>query len=337
MSELEQKGKSPEAASTEAPASETKSPRKNSPDVMATPPTTVLPEIDPILPPEHWATLDNGNSDDDSALGDSYSDSTASITSSILNYRTLYGRTFHSDIGNAQYCVDTICSPWFSMESCFWLLSRILRDFADKFPNCEVIGTDISPIQSTWVPPNLKFEIEDCTQAWTFPPNSFDFIHIRYLVGSIPDWTAFFKEAYSALEPGGYLESYETSARLYSDDDTIPPTSAMAQWTPLFIDGGRKIGRSFDVVETNTQNTAMKEAGFVDIQEKWIKKEIGTVAGWAVESDMEGFVMFVSSVQGWTKEEVQVYAAHLRRELRSKKQHVWYWQKIVWGRKPEAS
>ena len=67
------------------------------------------------------------------------------------------------------------------------------------------------------------------------------------------------------------------------------------------------------------------------------QKEIGTVAGWAVESDMEGFVMFVSSVQGWTKEEVQVYAAHLRRELRSKKQHVWYWQKIVWGRKPEAS
>lgn len=29
-------------------------------------------------------------------------------------------------------------------------------DFADAYPNCEVTGTDISPIQPTWVPPNLK-------------------------------------------------------------------------------------------------------------------------------------------------------------------------------------
>lgn len=30
------------------------------------------------------------------------------------------------------------------------------RDFADEFPNASVIGTDISPIQSNWVPPNIK-------------------------------------------------------------------------------------------------------------------------------------------------------------------------------------
>jgi hypothetical protein len=30
------------------------------------------------------------------------------------------------------------------------------RDFADEYPNAEVIGTDISPIQPSWVPPNLK-------------------------------------------------------------------------------------------------------------------------------------------------------------------------------------
>lgn len=29
-------------------------------------------------------------------------------------------------------------------------------DFADEYPNCEVIGTDLSPIQPTWIPPNLK-------------------------------------------------------------------------------------------------------------------------------------------------------------------------------------
>jgi hypothetical protein len=28
-------------------------------------------------------------------------------------------------------------------------------DFADEFPDAEVTGTDISPIQSVWVPPNV--------------------------------------------------------------------------------------------------------------------------------------------------------------------------------------
>lgn len=29
-------------------------------------------------------------------------------------------------------------------------------DFADDNPNVEVIGTDISPVQPQWVPPNLR-------------------------------------------------------------------------------------------------------------------------------------------------------------------------------------
>lgn len=32
----------------------------------------------------------------------------------------------------------------------------LIRDFADAHPEAEVIGTDISPIQPTWVPPNVK-------------------------------------------------------------------------------------------------------------------------------------------------------------------------------------
>ena len=35
-------------------------------------------------------------------------------------------------------------------------LYHLPSDFADAYPNCEVIGTDLSPIQTTWIPPNLK-------------------------------------------------------------------------------------------------------------------------------------------------------------------------------------
>ncbi len=118
--------------------------------------------------------------------------------------------------------------------------------------------------------------MEDCTQAWSFSDNEFDYIHIRYMVGSIADWDALFKEAYRCLKPGGWLESYEGSPNLSCDTGTIPPTTAMGQWGPLFVDGGRIMGRSFTVVEDEKQRKAMQEAGLVDIQEKKIKVRIAS-------------------------------------------------------------
>ncbi|KAG7438914.1 Secondary metabolism regulator LAE1 [Fusarium oxysporum f. sp. raphani] len=69
-------------------------------------------------------------------------------------------------------------------------------DFADQYPNAEVIGTDLSPIQPDWVPPNVRFELEDATSNWTWSKDSFDFVHMRYLIGAIADWGALFKEAF---------------------------------------------------------------------------------------------------------------------------------------------
>lgn len=34
-------------------------------------------------------------------------------------------------------------------------------DFGDEYPEAEVIGTDLSPIQPAFVPPNVRFFIED--------------------------------------------------------------------------------------------------------------------------------------------------------------------------------
>jgi hypothetical protein len=57
-----------------------------------------------ILPAEHWAqqALDD---DTDSSYGEGdTASSTASLSTSILEYRTLHGRTFHSDKNtDAQY------------------------------------------------------------------------------------------------------------------------------------------------------------------------------------------------------------------------------------------
>lgn len=98
---------------------------------------------------------------------------------------------------------------------------------------------------------------------------------MRYLVGSIVDWTALFKEAYTALKPGAWLESFEGSPHMVSDDGTVPAKSAISQWGKFYEEGGTAMGRSFLVVDKGIQKKAMEEAGFVDIHEWEFKVSTG--------------------------------------------------------------
>ena len=57
-------------------------------------------------------------------------------------------------------------------------------------------GVDISPIQPGFIPPNVRFEVDDINKhPWTYPDDHFDYIHIRSMSGSVPDWTKFYQSA----------------------------------------------------------------------------------------------------------------------------------------------
>ncbi|KAG5661821.1 hypothetical protein KAF25_004060 [Fusarium avenaceum] len=331
-----------------------------------------------LLPPEHWIQLteqDDAPDDTDSTLSDNAS-STASLASSILQYRTLHGRSYQSERGNTDYWgpIDDLqqeamdinhhvltlllgnklyLAPLSSdiqvwRSGGHWNRNRYVHgdEFADMFPNASVVGTDLAPIQPTWIPPNLEFQIDDCTQEWSFASASLDYVHIRWLVGSIVDWTALFKQAYKSLKPGGYVESYEPGSRVESDDGTVREGSALSQWEKFFVEGGRKLGRPFTIFEEGIQKAAMREVGFVDIEERDFKNPVG---GWpkdpkqrdigqytqaAFEQDAKGTVLHMATSLGWTEREITVFVAHLKRDIRSPKIHSYYRQKVVWGRKP---
>ncbi|KAH8661000.1 S-adenosyl-L-methionine-dependent methyltransferase, partial [Ilyonectria robusta] len=40
--------------------------------------------------------------------------------------------------------------------------------FADDYPSAEVLGTDLSPIQPKWTPPNCFFEVDDYEEDWVY-------------------------------------------------------------------------------------------------------------------------------------------------------------------------
>lgn len=137
------------------------------------------------------------------------------------------------------------------------------------------------------MPPNVRFEIDDCLEEWTWGPASFDFVHIRYLFGAVPDWNVLFQKAYDVLTPGGYLQSCECDVEIVSDDNSIPPDSTMATvWNDMFRDAGKVLGNSFTVLEDNLQRKGCESAGFEDIKE--INFKVGRpcyIAHWIVNHD----------------------------------------------------
>ncbi|KAK7420781.1 hypothetical protein QQX98_002585 [Neonectria punicea] len=221
-------------------------------------------------------------------------------------------------------------------------------DFADEYPNAEVTGTDLSPIQPAWVPPNVKFELDDATLSWSWPENTFDFVHLRYLFGAIADWGALFKEAYICAKPGAWIQSCEIDPAIESDDGTVDGNTSIETWNALYREGGKASGRSFTVVKEDLQVKAMHEAGFVDVKHVdykvpvggWPKnpkiREVGQYLKLTMENDLEGYTLMLwHNVLDWPKDEYQIFLMGMRKVLKSRHIHGYMYARYVYGRKPE--
>lgn len=174
-------------------------------------------------------------------------------------------------------------------------------DIADRFPDAEVIGTDLSPVQPGMQPDNCRFEIDDCCSEWVYEENYFDFIHIRGLFGSVHDWQALYKQIYSHLQPGGYIEQVEWSIHNRSADATLAPNATLARWSQNALEIARMTGKTFEIAENMAG--LMTEAGFENVVERRFKWPIGPwssdpklkeIGRWNLlqwEEGMEGWVM----------------------------------------------
>ncbi|KAL2435003.1 Methyltransferase [Exophiala dermatitidis] len=310
----------------------------------------------------------------DSAYGDDAVTETTSISSWIRDYRVENGRTYHSfkdgkywgsndeeanehlDIGHNLY-MKTLGGRLFlapigpAPEQILDLgtgTGAWAIDVADMYPSALVIGTDLSPIQPTWVPPNVRFEIDDMEAEWTFSENQFDLIHIRGLHGSIEDWPALYAQCLRCLKPGGYLEQAEYSAQFSSDDNSCLPDGGIAAWNKVGPECHQKLGRELQVLESMRDH--MVDAGFEDVTEhrfKWpigpwprdpVLKELGHWARAHVETGLENWTLrLLTSVLGWTADEVRILCANVRSEIRNPKVHAIHRMNIVYGRKPGGS
>jgi SAM-dependent methyltransferase len=142
-------------------------------------------------------------------------------------------------------------------------------DMGDCYPSAVVIGTDLSPIQPTWIPPNVRFYVDDAEDEWAFDNHNFDLVHGRMLAGSINNWPRFFEQAFANLRPGGYVEMNELELSFCSDDASPEDIEPLNQIMARYNKASKMFGKSFDDVSSMKQN--MQDAGFVDIQKEVYK------------------------------------------------------------------
>ncbi|KAI8317003.1 Secondary metabolism regulator LAE1 [Colletotrichum sp. SAR11_240] len=204
-------------------------------------------------------------------------------------------------------------------------------EYADEHPDAEVLGVDLSPIQPRDVPPNLKFEVDDVEEDWLYS-QKFDYIHLRFLNGSIADWKKLFKKAYDFTKPGGYFELQENDFLFASDDGTLSPEKPLAKFSSLVREACVKFGRQF--IDVPLMEDMMKEVGFQDValqrfkwpSNPWPKdphyKKIGEWNYHNFVAAAEALAMGpLTRAHGYTKEEVDVFLIDVRKNMRDPKIH----------------
>ena len=142
-------------------------------------------------------------------------------------------------------------------------------DMADKFPNAEIVGNDIAATQPSFVPPNCIFEIEDAEDDWPYPAQSFDYVHVRELLYAIRDYPRLIAQAYNITRPGGWVELAMTVPDVYSDDDSLPPNSAIKEAGAVFLEIGEKMGAP--PTAARKWKSQLADAGFVNIHDTVLK------------------------------------------------------------------
>jgi len=219
----------------------------------------------------------------------------------------------------------------------------------DEFPNAQIHGTDLSPIQPTDVYDNVHFFIDDASEEdWAVEPASYDYIHTRVLLGSFGDFRDIIRKSFYYTKPGGYMESQEIFPTPFCDDGTMPDDWPFLEWSKYFDQAATMAGRP--VRMAHKLKRWYEEAGFVDVQEKiirmpinpWTKDKHSKTLGKLSEANLiDGLGAFTlgpfSRMFGWNSTEIEVYLVNVRRAVSDRHVHAYMKVYVVWGRKPKTS
>ncbi|EFQ32026.1 methyltransferase domain-containing protein [Colletotrichum graminicola M1.001] len=216
-------------------------------------------------------------------------------------------------------------------------------EMGDLFPSAEIHGLDLSPIQPIWVPPNVKFLVDDVEDTW-LNGSDFDFVHLRNMVPVLKSPVNLLRNAYEHMKPGGWVELQDVDGQVHCDDGSLPPDWPLVRFTNHLVEAFAKFGTNSHAAVFGRQY--LEEAGFVNIRHHTVKLPYGTwpkdkimrLVGMYYRTACEEFFPAVGAIHfemlGWSKIEMEVLFAQCRNAMRDPNVHAYGMMHFWSGQKP---
>ncbi|RHZ64030.1 hypothetical protein CDV55_102456 [Aspergillus turcosus] len=161
-------------------------------------------------------------------------------------------------------------------------------DVATQYPDCKVIGLDISPHKNPDdMPENLWLQVDDLNRRFTFPSNHFDLVHSSLLATGINKarWPSYLADIKRVLKPGGWVQLIEIYFNVQSDNGSITEEHALRRWSTQFM---RSYERTKDLRIGTRLNNLLKDEGFEEVDARMIPLPL---SAWSNDSRMRAIGM----------------------------------------------
>lgn len=125
-----------------------------------------------------------------------------------------------------------LVSPGFFSYYLLLTLEHRVIEMARKYPHASVIGIDLAPppVDTSQLPSNLRFEIDDVNHGLMHFHNQFDLVHMRSVSGGIQRFEETMKELEQCLKPGGLVIIVDGDGTIYSEDRLHPAKLPSGDW-----------------------------------------------------------------------------------------------------------
>ena len=220
-------------------------------------------------------------------------------------------------------------------------------EMGDLYASANILGVDLSPIQPEWVPPNVKFMVDDVESPWLRPKDHFDYIHARHTVVAIRNWPLLMQRAMEHLKPGGWFELQEIHHMPHCHDGSMPEGHKVTEYWATIMGAIGRLGVNFNV--TLFLADMMAEAGFVNITTRvfhvpigvWPRNKVLKTVGlyWKTILVMGLYPIAIGPLTrglGWTQEQVEVWLVDVRKAYEDTWCHSHMPLHIICGQKPES-
>ncbi|KAE9366052.1 S-adenosyl-L-methionine-dependent methyltransferase [Stipitochalara longipes BDJ] len=299
-----------------------------SPPARLSPPSAEVAQHDPVA-----AEITNEHS----ALDES-------ISSSVRDYNFEYGRRYHK-YKEGYYVFPNDESEQDREDMKHAMIVNLCGGKLHFAPigqhpqNIIDLGTGtgiwyLSPIQPEWVPPNVKFMVEDAQLPWLEPENFYDLVHGRHITPTLKNFPALIERAFKHIKPGGWIKFKEMHYRPHCDDDTMTSSYPFLNYHEVVTEGLDALGIHFNATREEAAN--LEKYGFTNVQHEVLKVPLGP---WAKHKTLKLIGLYLRTsvllgLDGMSFGPLYVYLVDIRKSIMDSSIHVYFPYHITYGQSP---